>query len=58
MGIVPRIAHDIFNHIYSMDETLEFLITVGTGRAWEQWEEWEVGSRPHLPTLTPPIPSN
>ena len=58
MGIIPHVAHDIFNHIYSMDETLKFLIRVGTGRAWEQWEEWEVGSQPHLPTLTPPIPSN
>ncbi|XP_059499894.1 kinesin heavy chain isoform X1 [Stegostoma tigrinum] len=28
MGIIPRIAHDIFNHIYSMDENLEFHIKV------------------------------
>ncbi|KAK3575480.1 hypothetical protein QTP86_026837 [Hemibagrus guttatus] len=26
MGIIPRIAHDIFNHIYSMQENLEFHI--------------------------------
>ncbi|KAI2566614.1 kinesin family member 5A, partial [Homo sapiens] len=26
MGIIPRIARDIFNHIYSMDENLEFHI--------------------------------
>uniref|UniRef100_A0A8C0H875 Kinesin-like protein n=1 Tax=Chelonoidis abingdonii TaxID=106734 RepID=A0A8C0H875_CHEAB len=26
MGIIPRIAHDIFDHIYSMDENLEFHI--------------------------------
>uniref|UniRef100_A0AAQ5ZMN4 Kinesin-like protein n=1 Tax=Amphiprion ocellaris TaxID=80972 RepID=A0AAQ5ZMN4_AMPOC len=30
MGIIPRIAHDIFDHIYSMDENLEFHIKVGT----------------------------
>uniref|UniRef100_A0A2K6LCN2 Kinesin heavy chain n=3 Tax=Colobinae TaxID=9569 RepID=A0A2K6LCN2_RHIBE len=29
MGIIPRIARDIFNHIYSMDENLEFHIKVG-----------------------------
>jgi len=23
-GIIPRIVHDIFNNIYSMDENLEF----------------------------------
>ncbi|XP_053354632.1 kinesin heavy chain-like isoform X1 [Clarias gariepinus] len=28
MGIIPRIAHDIFNHIYSMQENLEFHIKV------------------------------
>ncbi|XP_067881552.1 kinesin heavy chain-like isoform X3 [Heterodontus francisci] len=28
MGIIPRIAHDIFNHIYSMAENLEFHIKV------------------------------
>ncbi|NXR26286.1 KIF5A protein, partial [Cinclus mexicanus] len=28
MGIIPRIARDIFNHIYSMDENLEFHIKV------------------------------
>ncbi|XP_028249111.1 kinesin heavy chain-like [Parambassis ranga] len=28
MGIIPRIATDIFNHIYSMDENLEFHIKV------------------------------
>ncbi|XP_062895343.1 kinesin heavy chain isoform X2 [Mobula hypostoma] len=28
MGIIPRIAHDIFNHIYAMDENLEFHIKV------------------------------
>uniref|UniRef100_A0A8P4G481 Kinesin-like protein n=1 Tax=Dicentrarchus labrax TaxID=13489 RepID=A0A8P4G481_DICLA len=26
MGIIPRISHDIFDHIYSMDENLEFHI--------------------------------
>uniref|UniRef100_A0A8C3MLS5 Kinesin heavy chain n=1 Tax=Geospiza parvula TaxID=87175 RepID=A0A8C3MLS5_GEOPR len=26
MGIIPRIARDIFNHIYAMDENLEFHI--------------------------------
>lgn len=31
MGIIPRIAQDIFNHIYSMDENLEFHIKVGAG---------------------------
>lgn len=30
MGIIPRIARDIFNHIYSMDENLEFHIKVIT----------------------------
>uniref|UniRef100_A0A8D3BX95 Kinesin-like protein n=1 Tax=Scophthalmus maximus TaxID=52904 RepID=A0A8D3BX95_SCOMX len=30
MGIIPRIAHDIFDHIYSMDENLEFHIKVKT----------------------------
>ncbi|XP_058258182.1 kinesin heavy chain-like isoform X2 [Hemibagrus wyckioides] len=28
MGIIPRIAHDIFDHIYSMQENLEFHIKV------------------------------
>ncbi|NP_001116747.1 kinesin heavy chain isoform X1 [Danio rerio] len=28
MGIIPRIAQDIFEHIYSMDENLEFHIKV------------------------------
>lgn len=49
MGIIPRIAQDIFNHIYSMDENLEFHIKVrgirnsggarsmgNSGRYWEQ----------------------
>uniref|UniRef100_A0A8C3Q309 Kinesin-like protein n=1 Tax=Chrysolophus pictus TaxID=9089 RepID=A0A8C3Q309_CHRPC len=31
MGIIPRIAHDIFDHIYSMDENLEFHIKVNAG---------------------------
>uniref|UniRef100_A0A8B9L285 Kinesin-like protein n=1 Tax=Astyanax mexicanus TaxID=7994 RepID=A0A8B9L285_ASTMX len=30
MGIIPRIAQDIFDHIYSMDENLEFHIKVKT----------------------------
>lgn len=46
MGIIPRIAQDIFNHIYSMDENLEFHIKVGTGKDWEHWEDLEVGSCP------------
>ncbi|KAL7890758.1 hypothetical protein AOLI_G00002340 [Acnodon oligacanthus] len=28
MGIIPRIAHDIFDHIYSIEENLEFHIKV------------------------------
>ena len=28
MGIIPRIVNDIFNHIYSMEENLEFHIKV------------------------------
>ncbi|KAK1798859.1 hypothetical protein P4O66_007141, partial [Electrophorus voltai] len=28
MGIIPRVAHDIFDHIYSMEENLEFHIKV------------------------------
>lgn len=28
MGIIPRIVQDIFNHIYAMDENLEFHIKV------------------------------
>uniref|UniRef100_A0AAR2LYJ8 Kinesin-like protein n=1 Tax=Pygocentrus nattereri TaxID=42514 RepID=A0AAR2LYJ8_PYGNA len=31
MGIIPRIAEDIFNHIFSMDENLEFHIKVNIG---------------------------
>lgn len=27
-GIIPRIINDIFNHIYSMDENIEFHIKV------------------------------
>nr|CAH8851519.1 unnamed protein product [Trichobilharzia regenti] len=27
-GVIPRIVHDIFNHIYQMDENLEFHIKV------------------------------
>lgn len=27
-GIIPRISEDIFNHIYTMDENLEFHIKV------------------------------
>uniref|UniRef100_A0A8C8M2G7 Kinesin-like protein n=1 Tax=Oncorhynchus tshawytscha TaxID=74940 RepID=A0A8C8M2G7_ONCTS len=30
MGIIPRIAEDIFNHIFAMDENLEFHIKVCT----------------------------
>uniref|UniRef100_A0A674BRH7 Kinesin-like protein n=1 Tax=Salmo trutta TaxID=8032 RepID=A0A674BRH7_SALTR len=30
MGIIPRIAEDIFNHIFAMDENLEFHIKVLT----------------------------
>ncbi|KAM6188944.1 LOW QUALITY PROTEIN: kinesin heavy chain-like [Sarcoramphus papa] len=30
MGIIPRIAHNIFNHICSTDETLEFHIKVSS----------------------------
>lgn len=29
-GIIPRIVDDIFNHIYSMDENIEFHIKVNT----------------------------
>lgn len=29
MGIIPRIAEDIFEHIFAMDENLEFHIKVG-----------------------------
>uniref|UniRef100_A0A670HRW6 Kinesin-like protein n=1 Tax=Podarcis muralis TaxID=64176 RepID=A0A670HRW6_PODMU len=32
MGIIPRIAHDIFDHIYSMDENLEFHIKVNLSK--------------------------
>uniref|UniRef100_A0A670K721 Kinesin-like protein n=1 Tax=Podarcis muralis TaxID=64176 RepID=A0A670K721_PODMU len=39
MGIIPRIAQDIFNHIYSMDENLEFHIKV---RAWIKKKRDEV----------------
>ncbi|XP_062853843.1 kinesin heavy chain-like [Trichomycterus rosablanca] len=28
MGIIPRIAHDVFDHIYSIEENLEFHIKV------------------------------
>ncbi|XP_060949586.1 kinesin-1 heavy chain-like [Limanda limanda] len=28
MGVIPRIVHDIFNYIYSMDQNLEFHIKV------------------------------
>jgi len=28
LGIIPRIVNDIFNHIYAMDENLEFHIKV------------------------------
>lgn len=28
VGIIPRIVHDIFNHIYNMEEALEFHIKV------------------------------
>lgn len=55
MGIIPRIARDIFNHIYSMDENLEFHIKVIT--AWQlgilrwglggedvTWTHWEPGN--------------
>lgn len=28
MGVIPRIVQDIFNHIYQMDENLEFHIKV------------------------------
>lgn len=29
MGIIPRISEDIFEHIFAMDENLEFHIKVG-----------------------------
>jgi len=31
MGIIPRIAEDIFEHIFAMDENLEFHIKVSWG---------------------------
>ncbi|MBZ3869149.1 Kinesin heavy chain isoform 5C [Sciurus carolinensis] len=39
MGIIPRIAHDIFDHIYSMDENLEFHIKGCTERFVSSPEE-------------------
>ncbi|KAJ6654764.1 hypothetical protein lerEdw1_006627 [Lerista edwardsae] len=39
MGIIPRIAQDIFNHIYSMDENLEFHIKGCTERFVSSPEE-------------------
>uniref|UniRef100_A0A8C5PLP2 Kinesin-like protein n=1 Tax=Leptobrachium leishanense TaxID=445787 RepID=A0A8C5PLP2_9ANUR len=39
MGIIPRIARDIFNHIYSMDENLEFHIKGCTERFVSSPEE-------------------
>lgn len=46
MGIIPRIARDIFDHIYSMDENLEFHIKVTTSKTrhifiYEEEEEEE-----------------
>lgn len=47
MGIIPRIARDIFDHIYSMDENLEFHIKVRTGvihslppEKWTKCQVW------------------
>ncbi|MEQ2214560.1 hypothetical protein XENOCAPTIV_012396, partial [Xenoophorus captivus] len=39
MGIIPRIAQDIFDHIYSMDENLEFHIKGCTERFVSSPEE-------------------
>ncbi|KAI5628973.1 kinesin-1 heavy chain isoform X2 [Silurus asotus] len=39
MGIIPRIAEDIFNHIFSMDENLEFHIKGCTERFVSSPEE-------------------
>ena len=36
MGIIPRIAEDIFNHIFAMDENLEFHIKVTSNNAIAQ----------------------
>jgi hypothetical protein len=36
MGIIPRIAHDIFDHIYSMDENLEFHIKVSAKSEYQE----------------------
>jgi hypothetical protein len=62
MGIIPRIARDIFNHIYSMDENLEFHIKViktwqlgilrwGLGREGLEWTPW----RSWVPQLYPSL---
>lgn len=56
MGIIPRIAQDIFNHIYSMDENLEFHIKVGTGRGAGSTGSTGRSVWTRHPTLTPPHP--
>ncbi|OON20990.1 kinesin motor domain protein [Opisthorchis viverrini] len=38
-GVIPRIIHDIFNHIYQMDENLEFHIKGATERFVSSPEE-------------------
>lgn len=47
MGIIPRIAHDIFDHIYSMDENLEFHIKVNRflPSVWIDYPVWETSRR-------------
>lgn len=51
MGIIPRIARDIFNHIYSMDENLEFHIKVMTAG----WGRGGLQGPTGLPTCLSPL---
>lgn len=59
MGIIPRIARDIFNHIYSMDENLEFHIKVTIAGLPTSHREGKIVSETYLgssglPNLTNP----
>uniref|UniRef100_A0A8C3HXP6 Kinesin-like protein n=1 Tax=Chrysemys picta bellii TaxID=8478 RepID=A0A8C3HXP6_CHRPI len=57
MGIIPRIARDIFNHIYAMDENLEFHIKVSYFEIYlDKIRDLGGGGKDPPPEADPPLP--
>lgn len=50
-GIIPRIVNDIFNHIYAMEENLEFHIKVSYFEIYMDKIRDLLDGRYHLSTL-------